>query len=51
MEMEYNDNNAKSTSSRFLRRLGKFDSYFALSLSMQIFELTDKLSKELKERK
>ena len=47
IEMESNDNNAKSTASGFLRRLGDFDSYFALLLSLQIFELTDRLSKEL----
>ena len=40
----------RAKASGFLRRLGDFDIYFALLITLQVFELTDRLSKELQGR-
>lgn len=47
IESEASDKSISSKASGFLRRLGDFDTIFALQVALPIFELTDRLSRQL----
>ena len=47
IEAEATDKSIRATANGYLRRLEDFDFYFALQLSCRLFELTDRLSKQL----